>query len=78
MLKLKMGGKKQHPPPLHARLDVPLKSWRKVEVVEAEGVKRERKTVLIDTLGVNPQAMAHGEGKEPHKKAGISDREEVE
>lgn len=29
--------------------------------------ERERKTVLIDSRGVNPLAVAHGEGKESHK-----------
>lgn len=58
------GGGESHPP-LLARLGVQLKKkrwrcWRRGE--------RERKTVLIDTWEVNPLAMVHREGKEPHKR----------
>lgn len=39
-----------------------------MDVVE-EG-QRERKTVVIDSLGLNPLSVAHGERKEPHKGQG--------
>lgn len=55
--------------PLPARLDVQLKSggrwWRWRWWWRGE---RERKTVLIDTWGVNPLEMSEKGWKEPHKR----------